>query len=103
MQPPALLLAVVELPQFVEASFPEDPQRREALSIVMVAGWRVSHKMEPDENLLLQFASYDNQMERWNCQFWKDGKPCESSCKKKDHAKGHVSGMLVRVCNAMTG
>lgn len=82
------------LQHFVDTSFPlqtySHVQKREALAIVMTSPWKLMNVFEPSEDLLLQFTSYDQDQERWCCSFWKDGKPCESSCKKKDHAKGHI-------------
>ncbi|PVG03095.1 hypothetical protein CPB86DRAFT_494251 [Serendipita vermifera] len=82
------------LAEFVRASFPSDTEdhakKRRALKAVMTSQWRMRHAFEPDENALLQFMKHDRKRSRWFCSFWKDNRPCESSCRKKDHAKGHI-------------
>jgi hypothetical protein len=82
------------LAEFVRVSFPLDSEeharKRRALKTVMKSQWKLRNAFEPDENALLQFMKHDRKRSRWFCSFWKDGRPCESSCRKKDHAKGHI-------------
>jgi hypothetical protein len=79
---------------FIQESFPGDDSEHErlrvALTEVMNADWKRFHIKEPDEDLLLQFQQYDRTEGRWNCRFSKDGKLCDRSTSKKDHAKGHI-------------
>ena len=79
---------------FIQDSFPEPTDEhdrlRGALTEVMNSDWRRAHIMEPDEDLLLQFTSYNRRHQRWSCCFSRDGKLCDRSTRKKDHAKGHI-------------
>ena len=79
---------------FIQESFPRDDSEHEglraALTEVMNADWKRHHIKEPDEDLLLQFQQYDRTEGRWNCRFSKDGRLCDRSTSKKDHAKGHI-------------
>lgn len=79
---------------FIQESFPDPTEEHErlrrGLTQVMNSDWRRMHSMEPDENLLLQFTNYSRTYGRWNCCFSTDGKKCDRSTRKKDHAKGHI-------------
>lgn len=89
---------------FVAQSFPLETREhlslREALDEVMKAPWKINHELEPNGDVLLQFMRYDDG--RWRCLFWKDGRSCACSCKKKYHAKGHIRSHIFLfpfVCN----
>jgi hypothetical protein len=91
---------------FLRQSFPLDSEEhrkfRDALQIVMQSTWKRNNEFEPDGASLLQFMAHDDNEGRWHCLFWKEGRPCECSCKKKYHAKGHIRShidLLPFVCN----
>jgi hypothetical protein len=88
-------------------SFPLDNDehriKREALNAVMQSSWKQNNEFEPEASLLLQFMSLNPTEGRWHCTFWKDGRPCDCSCKKRDHAKGHIRSHIDHlpfVCNS---
>ncbi|CCA71451.1 hypothetical protein PIIN_05390 [Serendipita indica DSM 11827] len=95
-QPPLVLHAIDE--GFVKMSFPlhttDHLLKREALRSVMISSWKLNNQFEPEASLLLQFMRHDTTEGRWYCSFWRDGKACPCSCKKKDHAKGHIRSHL---------
>ena len=95
-QPSSALHAIDE--GFVKMSFPlqtaDHLLKREALRSVMLSPWKLNGQFEPNASLLLQFMRLDAAEGRWYCSFWKDGKICGCSCKKKDHAKGHIRSHL---------
>lgn len=84
--------------RFLQESFPlendDHRAKRKGLGVIMTSNWKHNNEFEPHESFLLQFLSYDSTQSRWFCLFWKRGKPCECSCKKKDHAKGHIRSHL---------
>jgi hypothetical protein len=82
-----------ELSDFIYQSFPsiaEHSPQRAALLKVLNSEWTKRNEFEPDGDTLLQFMRYNSTQKKWFCTFWKNGKPCTRSCKKKDHARGHV-------------
>lgn len=83
-----------EVSDFIDQSFPpfitEHSQQRAALLKVMESEWKKRNAFEPDGETLLQFMRYDSTQKKWLCTFWKKGKRCTCSCKKKDHARGHI-------------
>lgn len=75
---------------------------REALRTVMRSHWKWKNEIEPNDAVLLQFMVHDDIDNRWYCLFWKGGKPCDCSCKKKYHARGHIRShidLLPYVCH----
>lgn len=83
-----------QVSNFIDQSFPpfitEHSQQRAALLEVMESEWKKRNAFEPDGETLLQFMRYDSIKKKWFCRFWKKGKRCTCSCKKKDHARGHI-------------
>lgn len=79
---------------FLRQAFPLDNEEhhklRNALQEVMQSEWKQKNEFEPDGAALLQFMAHDDVEGRWYCLFWKEGAPCECSCRKKYHAKGHI-------------
>jgi hypothetical protein len=91
---------------FLRQSFPQHSEQhrklRDALQAVMQSTWKQNNEFEPDGASLLQFMAHEDTEGRWYCLFWKEGRPCQCSCKKKYHAKGHIRShidLLPFVCN----
>ena len=92
-----------DLEQYFPLDNDDHRRKREALNTVMQSSWKQNNEFEPDASDLLQFMSLDPTEGRWHCTFWKDGHPCDCSCKKRDHAKGHIRShidLLPFVCNS---
>jgi hypothetical protein len=102
-QLPSSLTAHSDLLQSFPLDNDEHRIKREALNAVMQSSWKQNNEFEPEASFLLQFMSLDPTEGRWHCTFWKDGRPCDCSCKKRDHAKGHIRSHIDHlpfVCNS---
>jgi hypothetical protein len=100
---PSSLTTHSTLLQFFPLDNDEHRVKREALKAVIQSSWKQNNEFEPEASLLLQFMSLDPTEGRWHCTFWKDGGPCGCSCKKRDHAKGHIRSHIDHlpfVCNS---
>lgn len=100
---PSSLTARLDLLQSFPLDNDEHRIKRAALNVVMQSSWKQNNEFEPEASLLLQFMSLDPTEGRWHCTFWKDGRPCDCSCKKRDHAKGHIRSHIDHlpfVCNS---
>ncbi|KIM33477.1 hypothetical protein M408DRAFT_154922 [Serendipita vermifera MAFF 305830] len=68
--------------------------KREALYAIMQSSWKQNNDFEPEASVLMQFMEWDPIEKRWHCKFWKGGKRCTCSCRKRDHGKGHIRSHL---------
>jgi hypothetical protein len=84
----------IDIHSFILRSFPDgtpDYERyQHALARVMVDDWKVKNQKEPNSDVLMQFMWKDGNEDKWKCRFWDNGFPCESACRKAEHAKNHV-------------
>ncbi|PVF98167.1 hypothetical protein CPB86DRAFT_814897 [Serendipita vermifera] len=84
----------IDIQGFILRSFPygtPDFERyQKALEVVMLDEWKVKNQREPSNDVLLQFMWKDEVEDKWRCRFWDNGAPCESACRKAEHAKNHV-------------